>query len=46
MDTALVLTIYHKQRTMKDTKEIGAREPNQEELVTNETAIHLNRAQN
>lgn len=30
---------------MKDTKEIGAREPNQE-LVTNETAIHLNRAQN
>lgn len=28
LDSELVLTVYHEQRTMKDIKEMGARESN------------------
>lgn len=42
----LVLIISYKQRTMKETKEIGVRGPNLRELAADGAAIHLKRTQN
>lgn len=43
IDTELVLTIYCKQKTTKDAKEIRTREPNLGKLVVNRMVIHVKR---